>query len=202
MTRAEDAALASELGADAIGVIFYEKSARNASFAQAKEIVDAVNPFCSVVAVMVNPTVAEVEQILKNVPLSMLQFHGNETAAFCEQFERPYMKAVRMQSRTDLSQLAVTYRGARALLLDTFDKNLVGGTGRPFDWSILDASTQSTGGPQIVLAGGLSPDNVSEAIRRTGISNLDVNSGIEISPGVKDHTKMRAVMHNLNMGSE
>ncbi len=194
MTRPEDAALASELGADAIGIIFYEKSARNVSRSLAQEIVTAVNPLCSVVAVVVNPKAGEVESILESVPISLIQFHGDESPEFCAQFQRPYMKAVRMKQGTNLVALRQKYAGARGLLLDTFDKNLIGGTGHPFDWAMLDADVLQTPGPVMVLAGGLSPANVSRAIADTGIRNLDVNSGIEIAPGVKDSEKMRAVM--------
>ena len=194
MTRPEDAALASELGADAIGIIFYEKSARNVSRSLAQEIVAAVNPLCSTVAVVVNPEAEEVESILDSVPISLIQFHGDESPEFCAQFGRPYVKAIRMREGTDLQALRVEYSSARALLLDTFDKNLVGGTGHPFDWAMLDKDLLQTPGPAMVLAGGLSPANVSRAIIDTGIQNLDVNSGIEIAPGIKDSEKMRAVM--------
>ncbi len=198
MTRPQDAALASELGADAIGMIFYAKSARNISLQQARAVAAAVNPLCGIVAVVVNPEVAEVERILEAVPISMLQFHGDESAEFCSQFQRPYMKAVRMKQGTDLAQIQHRYANARALLLDTYDKNLVGGTGRPFDWSMLGADPVAQSGPSIILAGGLAPDNVMEAVRRTGIRNLDVNSGVEIEPGLKDPQKMREVMRNLS----
>lgn len=202
MTRPQDAALASELGADAIGIIFYEKSARNVPLSLAQEIVAAVSPLCSTVAVVVNPGVVDMQQILQRVSINLIQFHGNESPEFCAQFQRPYIKAIRMREGTDLQALRQEYAGARALLLDAFDKNLVGGTGHPFDWAMLDADLHTKPGPAIVLAGGLSPDNLSEAMRRTGIRNLDVNSGIEVAPGVKDHEKMRAVMRlKIKMGS-
>lgn len=194
MTRPEDAALASELGADAIGIIFYAKSARNVSHSQAQEIVAAVNPLCSTVAVVVNPDAGEVESILESVPISLIQFHGDESPEFCAQFKRPYIKAIRMREGTDLQALRLEYADARALLLDTFDKNLIGGTGHPFDWAMLDVDLQPTSGPAIVLAGGLSPTNISRAIADTGIRSLDVNSGIESAAGIKDSEKMRAVM--------
>ena len=194
MTRPEDAALASELGADAIGIIFYEKSARNVSCSLAQEIVAAVNPLCSTVAVVVNPEAEEVESILESVPISLIQFHGDESPEFCARFGRPYVKAIRMREGTDLQALRLKYASARALLLDTFDKNLVGGTGHPFDWAMLDKDLLQTPGPAMVLAGGLSPANVSRAIIDTGIRNLDINSGIEIAAGIKDSEKMRAVM--------
>ena len=169
MVRVEDAALASALGADAIGMIFYAKSARNVSLSQAQKLVASVSPLCSTVAVVVNPLQAELEDILNNVRISMLQFHGDEPPEFCEQFQRPYMKAVRMRADTDLRALREKYASVSALLLDTFDKNLVGGTGRAFDWALLDAESMASNGPQIVLAGGLSPDNIVAAMRETGV---------------------------------
>jgi len=194
MTRCQDAALASQLGADAIGLIFYDKSARNVGLSQAQEIVQAIGPLCSSVAVVVNPGADELEQILDHVPISLIQFHGDESPEFCAQFNRPYIKAVRMREGTDLRGLRQKYSSARALLLDSFDKNLVGGTGHPFDWAMLDTDLQTTPGPEMMLAGGLSPENIGQAIADTGIRNLDVNSGIESEPGIKNHDKMRAVM--------
>ena len=198
MTRPEDAALASDLGADAIGMIFYAKSARNVSLLQAEEIVTAVNPLCGIVAVVVNPEVQQLSEILARIPVSAIQFHGDESPVFCARFQRPYIKAVRMRDGTDLSALRLQYAGARALLLDSFDKNLVGGTGKPFDWSVLDMNLNQTAGPKIMLAGGLTPENVVDAVARTGIANLDVNSGIERAPGIKDPQKMREVMRKLS----
>jgi len=198
MTRPEDAAFASELGADAIGMIFYAKSARNVSISQAEQIAKEVNPLCSIVAVVVNPQAQYLRDILAHLPISVIQFHGDESVDFCEQFQRPYIKAVRMRDGTDLAALRLEYARARALLLDSFDPNLVGGTGKPFDWSVLDMNLNQTDGPNIMLAGGLTPENIVEAVTRTGISNVDVNSGIESAPGIKDAKKMREVMRKIS----
>ncbi len=195
MTRTEDAALASALGADAVGLIFYPKSARCISLAQAQAVVEVLNPLCSPVAVVVNPDPAFMDELLSRLPVQLVQFHGEETPEFCQQFQVPYLKAVRMREGTNLGAVRDRYRSARALLLDTFDKQLVGGTGRPFDWGILEAAGVDR--RELILAGGLGPDNVARAVEETGICTLDVNSGVEIEPGIKDHEKMRAVVRAL-----
>lgn len=194
MRRPQDAALASSLGADAVGMIFYDKSARNVSISQAQEVISELNALCSPVAVVVNPEAKFVDKLLTQLDIQFIQFHGDEPAAFCEQFKMPYIKAVRMKEGIALADIRKQYTGARALLLDTFDKNLVGGTGHTFDWTLLDGSEASLRRPELILAGGLGPENMADAIQQTGIRTLDVNSGIETTPGVKDHDKMREIM--------
>ena len=197
MTRPEDAAFASTLGADAVGMIFYEKSARNISPAKAREVIAELNPLCSPVAVVVNPEPVFMDGLLSQLDIQLIQFHGDESPEFCEQFGLPYLKAVRMRPETDLGALRERYRSARALLLDTFDKAMVGGTGRPFDWGMLEAAGVDK--RELILAGGLGPDNVVRAVEETGIHSLDVNSGVEIAPGIKDHEMMHRVMQALKL---
>ena len=197
MTRPQDVALASSLGVDAIGMIFYAKSARNVSISQAQEMISEINPLCSTVAVVVNPEVTLVEKLLEQLDIQLIQFHGGESVAFCEQFKMPYFKAVRMKEGTRLIDVRGQYRGARALLLDTFDKNLVGGTGRTFDWKLLNGAETEPNGPELVLAGGIGPENVIDAVRQTDVRTIDVNSGIESAPGIKDHSKMREIVRLL-----
>jgi phosphoribosylanthranilate isomerase len=197
MTRPQDVALASSLGVDAIGMIFYAKSARNVSISQAQEMISEINPLCSTVAVVVNPEVTLVEKLLEKLDIQLIQFHGDESAAFCEQFKMPYFKAVRMKEGTRLDDVRSQYMGARALLLDTFDKNLVGGTGRTFDWNLLDGAETEPDGPELMLAGGIGPENVIDAVRQTDVRTIDVNSGIESAPGIKDHSKMREIVRLL-----
>ena len=194
MRRPQDAALASSLGADAVGMIFYEKSARNTSISQAQEIIAELNPLCSPIAVVVNPQVKFMENLITQLDIQLIQFHGDESSTFCEQFKLPYIKAVRMKDGIRLADVRRQYAKARGLLLDTYDKNLVGGTGRAFDWGLLDGAEEGFSGPELILAGGLGPENVSDAVAQTGIRTIDVNSGVEIEPGVKDHDKMRAIM--------
>jgi len=194
MRRPQDAALASSLGADAVGMIFYDKSARNVSISQAQEVISELNALCSPVAVLVDPEAKFVEKLLSQLDIQLIQFHGDEPAAFCEQFKMPYIKAVRMKEGIQLSDIRKQYAGARALLLDTFDKTLVGGTGRIFDWNLLDVTQSGLQRSDLILAGGLEPENMADAIQQTGIRTLDVNSGIETAPGVKNHDKMREIM--------
>jgi len=194
MTRPEDAALASNLGADAVGMIFYEKSPRNVSIERAREIIAVLNPLCSPVAVVVNSDSEFIKNLLARLDIQLIQFHGDEPAEFCAQFNRPYIKAVRMQQGVKLDDVRRQYAGARALLLDTYDKNQAGGTGRAFDWGILARGEADLLKPELILAGGIGPDNVSEAIRQTGIHSIDVNSGVESAPGIKNHDKIRAIM--------
>lgn len=195
MTRPEDAALASALGADAIGMIFYEKSPCYVSFDSARKITRVVNPMCSVVAVVVNPSAQYMDELLKAVPVHTIQFHGDESAEFCASFNKPFFKVISMKDGVDLAQKRIEYAAASALLLDTYDKHKAGGTGRPFDWSVLgDSTLKRDDQPQIILAGGLSPDNIEQAIAQTGVYNLDINSGVQSTPGIKDHDKMRAIL--------
>lgn len=195
MTRTEDAALVSSLGADAVGMIFYPKSARNVSLQQAGAIIAELNPLCTPVAVVVNPEVAFMKRMLAELDIQLIQFHGDESPSFCERFGRPYLKAIRMREGTDLGSLRAHYASARALLLDTYDKQVVGGTGHAFDWDMLARAGVSPDG--LILAGGLGPDNVQRAVRETGIFTLDVNSGVESAPGIKDHEKIREVIGRL-----
>ena len=197
MTRPQDAALASDLGADAVGMIFFDKSARNITLTQAERIIDAINPLCSPVAVVVNPETGFVEEMLSRLDLHLIQFHGDESPEFCEQFSIPYIKAVRIREDTRLPELQEQYSGARALLLDTYDRKLVGGTGRAFNWELLQRENAYLSRPQLILAGGLGPDNVVDAVRHTGVATLDVNSGVESEPGVKDQDKNRDVVKRL-----
>ncbi len=193
MTRPEDAALASDLGADAIGMIFYEKSPRSISLSQAKEIVAVLHPFCTPVAVVVNPSVSEMAKLLDTLPIQLIQFHGDESPEYCAQFRTPYIKALAMRPDVCIEAQSMRYRKARGLLLDTYDKGLAGGTGKTFDWKLIGAKNDPDL-PELILAGGLSLDNIDSAIAQTGLSSIDVNSGIETAPGIKDHDKLRAVM--------
>ena len=186
ITRPEDADLASNLGADAIGLIFYAGSPRHVSIAAAKEVLAAIGPYVTVNALFVNAAQSEVESVLSELPISMLQFHGNESADFCEQFNRPYVKSIAVASHQDFSPVYAEYSGASAFLFDTAVKGAHGGTGIAFDWTIMPPRTEK---PRI-LAGGLTPDNVEQAIGTASPDAVDVSSGVESSPGVKDAQKL------------
>lgn len=191
MTRPQDAQLASDLGADAIGMIFYDKSPRNVSVVTARKIISSVSPLCSSIAVLVNPSTAFVLELIEALNLQLLQFHGDETPEFCAQFALPYIKAISMRQDVDLLEISKQYASAHALLLDTYSDKQKGGTGKVFDWGL---TKNISARHKCILAGGLNLDNVQAAINQTGIPTLDVNSGIEIAPGVKDHDKMRQIM--------
>lgn len=196
ITRPQDARYAADLGADAIGLIFYPPSPRSVDVEQACKVLAAVPAMVTTVGVFVNPDVEELDAILKRVPLDMVQFHGEESPQRCALSSRPWMKAVAMRDGVDLAESALQYAGARALLLDTFSAAVKGGTGRTFDWSLIPADP----GIPIVLAGGLNAGNVGAALNAFRPHALDVNGGVESAPGIKDHTKMKAFMNEVQRG--
>ncbi len=189
ITRRQDAEFAVKMGADALGLVFYGPSPRAVSIAQAVEICRLLPPFVSLVGLFVNAQAAEVKATLEQVPLSLLQFHGDESPAFCAQFDRPYMKAVRMQQPADLPQAAEQYAQANALLLDSYKAGVPGGTGQTFDWSMITPVDKA-----LILAGGLSAENVAAAIRQIRPYGVDVSGGVESAKGIKDNEKMRKFM--------
>lgn len=191
ITRPADALAAAQAGADAIGLVFYDKSPRAVDVAQAWEICEALPPFVTTVALFVNPQPDVVEEVLVEVPIDLLQFHGDEPPSFCEQFGHPYIKAIRMQAETDLSVLAQQYAEAQGLLLDTYKPGTPGGTGEAFNW---DWAAQPCDKP-VVLAGGLSPENVGEAIARVRPWGVDVSGGVEAEKAMKDSGKINAFIH-------
>ncbi len=188
ITRPEDALAAAEAGADAIGLVFYDKSPRAVDIGQAWEILDVLPPFVTTVGLFVNADAQTIEDILVEVPLDLLQFHGDEAPDFCEQFGTPYIKAVRMREGTDLKGIAQRYTAAQGLLLDTFRPGVPGGTGEVFDWSL----AQQPCDKPIILAGGLRPDNVAQAIAQVRPWAVDVSGGVEKEKGIKDSGKISA----------
>ena len=190
ITRTEDALAAARLGADAIGLVFYAGSKRHVDVAAAQTIVAALPPLVSVVGLFVNAGAAEVQAVLEQVPLDVLQFHGDEGDAFCRQFARPYLKAVRVRSADDIQAACARFPGARALLFDAYHPQAYGGTGHSFDWTLLPSALPKPW----VLAGGLTPDNVAEAIAVSGAAAVDVSGGVENAPGIKDAGKMAAFL--------
>ncbi len=196
ITRLEDGITAAYMGADAIGLVFYPKSPRVVSIELARDIVRALPPFVSVVALFVNAEPEFVDGVLKTVPIDLLQFHGEESAAQCEAFNRPYIKAVPMQDGVDLDAVAGRYSGAQALLLDTYRKGVPGGTGETFNWSRVPAQLDKP----VILAGGLTPENVAEAIHQVRPFAVDVSGGVESGKGIKDAAKIAAFMRGVNQG--
>ncbi len=187
ITSVEDGLAAAEAGADAIGFVFYAKSPRYIDPARAAEIARALPPFVDVVALFVNEAPEVVRSVLATVPVNILQFHGDEDESYCRQFDRPYYKAARMRPELDLVQYAASFPSAQAILLDAFVEGY-GGGGHTFDWSLIPTALSRP----IVLSGGLTVDNVTEAVRCVRPPAVDVSSGVEISKGVKDHAKIAA----------
>lgn len=187
ITRPEDGAAAASLGADAIGLVFWEGSRRAVDVDGARRICDALPPFIAVTALMVNPSPDEVELVLNSLPINVLQFHGDEAPAFCEQWRLPYIRALRAQAGVDLTAEAAKYPHARGFLLDAVHQGQFGGTGQTFDWALVPQSFNR----HVILAGGLNPANVGEGVRQIRPVAVDVSSGVESSPGIKDHDKMQ-----------
>ncbi len=195
ITRNEDLNAACNAGADALGFVFYAKSPRNLSIEQAASLVKALPPFVQSVGLFVDAEPDFVRAVLETVPLDLLQFHGGETPEYCRQFGRPYLKAVRVRPGVDLVKYATDFADARALLLDAYVAGVPGGTGERFDWSLIPASLPKP----IVLSGGLTPDNVSEAVQTVQPWAVDVSSGVESAPGIKDAAKVAALIRNAKV---
>ena len=186
ITRLEDVQAAVAAGADALGFVFTQRSRRVLEAEHAAMLVRKVPAFVARVGLFMDQEAAEVRQILGQVPLSLLQFHGQEDAAYCRQFGLPYIKALAMASAPALASAEQAYDDAAALLLDSHGAGEAGGTGRTFDWAAIPALQLP-----LVLAGGLNPANVREAVRRVRPWAVDVSSGVEDAPGVKNADKMR-----------
>lgn len=193
ITRVEDALAASSAGADAIGLVFYAKSPRAVVVEQAGAICAALPPFITTVGLFVNADAAEVETVLKSVPLDLLQFHGEESADYCRGFSRPYIKAVRMADGVDLNAVASEHSAAQGLLVDSYQKGVPGGTGHTFDWAAIPDVLSKP----VILAGGLSPQNITEAVQQVRPYAVDVSSGVEQEKGIKDTDKIIAFMRGV-----
>ena len=187
LTRIDDLRLAVDAGADAIGLVFYAPSRRCVDLQTAADLARAVPPLVSLVGLFVNADPAQVAATLAAVPLHLLQFHGDEDEAYCRQFGRPYLKAARVKPGFDLLQYAASFPSAQAILLDALVEGY-GGGGKVFDWSLIPREI----GKPVVLSGGLDAGNVGEAIARVRPAAVDVSSGVEAAPGIKDGQKIRA----------
>ncbi|GLQ51258.1 phosphoribosylanthranilate isomerase [Dyella flava] len=187
MTRVEDALLAAQLGADAIGVVMTAHSKRQVSLEQAKTIVDAMPPFVTTVVLCMDDDAGFVQEIIDTVRPSLLQFHGTESDEWCRQFGHPYLKAIAMGEGTAALYQLRDHPHAAGLLLDGHGLGEAGGSGKVFDWSLMPHDLKQP----LILAGGLTPANVAEAIRVARPWAVDVASGIESAPGIKDPAKLR-----------
>ena len=200
ITSVTDALMVGAAGVDAIGLVFYPKSKRNLSITQAAEICAAVPPFVTTVGLFLDASADFVREVLAAVPLDILQFHGSETPDYCRQFSRPYLKAVGMKGLAEsggFAAYAARFPDAQGFLVDSHAPGAAGGTGETFDWTQVPQDYPKP----IILAGGLTAENVAEAIRTSRVYAVDVSSGVESAPGVKDAAKVQAFMMGVAQAS-
>lgn len=195
ITNVDDAAAVVDAGAHALGLVFYEKSPRAVEIQQARAIAYAAGPFIGVTGLFVDASVQLVESVIARVPLQILQFHGDESADYCEAFKRPYIKAIRMRPELDVAAAMAAHPNASGFLLDAYRPGTPGGTGETFDWDRVPHNSQVP----IVLAGGLTPENVADAIRKTRVYGVDVSGGVESAPGKKDHNQIKSFINNARL---
>lgn len=194
ITRLVDAEAAVESGADALGFVFV-KSPRRITPQKTRDITRRISPFVKTVGVFVNEQPAEIRKIMDFCGLDLLQLHGNESVSACSELAPRVIKAFRIQKEESLLQVPEFKNHVRAILLDTYQKGLNGGTGKTFDWG-LAIKAKKTGIP-VVLSGGLGLDNIEEALERVNPFAIDISSGIEKRPGIKDHGRMRIFMEKI-----
>ena len=190
ITNLRDALFAAELGADALGFVFYEKSPRFVTFAEAGNIMDRLPPFVTKVGVFVNAGMDFLARAKEEAGFDVFQLHGDETPEFCSSLGERYIKAVRVRDAESVSEVGLY--DTDCFLFDGWSPDAYGGSGTGFSWEILDAETLS--GRVVVLSGGLDCENVSRAVREVRPHAVDVSSGVEASPGIKDHSKLRRFM--------
>ena len=197
ITSITDAINTCNAGADAIGLVFYEKSPRNVSINTAKDICAALPPFATSVGLFLDASDEIVNSVLASVPLDLLQFHGSESPEYCASFNRPYIKAVGMkdmQGDADFTEYADKFTGAKGFLVDSHGAGKAGGTGETFDWSTVPNNYHKP----IILAGGLNPENVADALQQVSVYGIDLSSGVESQPGIKDKQKVEKLMNEVN----
>jgi phosphoribosylanthranilate isomerase len=197
LTREADVDAAVAAGADAIGFVFYPPSPRYVTAQRVAELAKRIPPFVDVVGLFVNESPQLVHAACAMVPINVLQFHGDEDAAYCRQFARPYLRAARVRPGLDLVEFARSFPDARGLLLDAFVEGY-GGGGHVFDWTLIPPDLPGF----LVLSGGLTATNVAEAIERVHPVAVDVSSGVEMSKGIKDHSKIAAFVAAVRKADE
>ena len=197
LTREADVDAAVAAGADAIGFVFYPPSPRYVAAQRVAELAKRIPPFVDVVGLFVNESPQLVHAACAMVPINVLQFHGDEDAAYCRQFARPYLRAARVRPGLDLVEFARSFPDARGLLLDAFVEGY-GGGGHVFDWTLIPPDLPGF----LVLSGGLTATNVAEAIERVHPVAVDVSSGVEMSKGIKDHSKIAAFVAAVRKADE
>ena len=197
LTREEDVDAAVAAGADALGFVFYPHSPRYVTPQRAAVLAQRIPPFVDVVGLFVNEVPETVQTVCDQVPINLLQFHGDEVAAYCRQFSRPWLRAARVRPGLDLVEFARSFPDTRGLLLDAFVEGY-GGGGHVFDWTLIPPGLPG----YLVLSGGLAADNVGDAIRRVRPVAVDVSSGVEMSKGIKDHAKIAAFVAAVRKADE
>jgi len=198
ITRVEDALAAVNAGADAIGLVFYAPSPRHVSIEMAKHICAAMPPFVTIVALFVDEQRSKIETILQDVPINLLQFHGEESEQDCLGFSTPYIKAIKVRAVTDVQCAEAEFKSAQAILVDTYKKGVAGGTGELFDWSLLP----EVHAKPLILAGGLRPENIQKAIQTVQPYAVDVSGGVELKKSIKDHDKISQFIKEVSRGCE
>lgn len=198
LTTVENARVVANAGVDSIGLVFFKKSLRNVSIAKAEQIVNAMPAFVTTTALFVNPSKDLVEEVITTTKIDLLQFHGDESEQFCNQFSRPYIKAIRINNKTDILASSNQYTSAKAILFDTLVKGVAGGTGKVFDWQLLDEKTLQNINNPVILAGGLNVENVAQAITKIRPWAVDVSGGVEITAGIKSTTKVQEFIKMVN----
>lgn len=202
ITREEDALAACELGADALGFVFYPKSPRAIELDRFQTIATKVPPFVTIVGLFVNPSAEQVQGVIDTQLCDLLQFHGDEDEAFCSQFSFPYIKAIRVKNEQAIVDGEKAFPSAKGLLFDAYDEALFGGTGKQFDWSLL-AKMKSQVVKPVIVAGGLTADNVAESIQHLMPWAVDVSGGVEAEQdgkqlkGIKSREKISAFISEV-----
>ena len=183
-------------GADLLGLVIYDKSSRYVDVQRAVQIRQVIGPQAQCVALLVNAEAEFVRHVINQVKPDLLQFHGDEGPSFCQQFDVPFIRAIRMREGIDIDAEVSEYQAPGGVLFDAWSEGQYGGTGHQFDWSRLPRAAAMPKGTPLILAGGLTPDNVADAVRLVGPNMVDVSGGVESTPGVKDVTKVTAFIHN------
>lgn len=198
ITRESDALAAAEAGADAIGLVFYPPSPRHVDIDRAAAIVRRLPPFLTTVGLFVNAGHQSVAEVVREVGVDLLQFHGDEAPDFCGAHGRPWLRALRMRPGIDLRSEAERFGGARGLLLDAYRPGVPGGTGDTFDWARVPAELA----PRVIVAGGLDPDNVGTVVRALRPYAVDVSGGVEVDKGIKDPVKIMAFINEVRRAEQ
>ena len=190
LTDPENSKQIASLDIHAIGLVFFNESPRAVSIEQANEIIQELPPFINKVGLFVNASSNFVDQVLNSVNIDTIQFHGDESSSDCSQFQMPFIKAIRMREGTNLLKQAEEFSSAAGLLLDSFEEDSYGGTGKSFDWNLIKNNLDLP----IILAGGLNKDNIMSAIEKTQPYAIDISSGVEVDKGIKDIEKTKEII--------